>query len=81
MAVESKNKIKVFSEELKVLLGKHGLDLCPIIDFPKYKILPAEVKLALEVIKNHGAVMKINCLEANSPAAKKESGQALSKEV
>ena len=45
------------NKEIQAILKKHGLKINQTISFPRYKILPDEVQLALKILSNHG--MKI----------------------
>jgi len=45
--------IEEANREISVILKNHQLQIDTTITFPVYKILPAEVKLALEVLLNH----------------------------
>lgn len=42
------------TKEVEAVLKKHNAEISFQIDFPRYRDIPAEVKLALRVIKNHG---------------------------
>ena len=44
-------------KEIQDILNKYNLKISYEFDFPRYKILPPEVKLALKVLENNG--MKI----------------------
>jgi len=44
-------------EEISQALKKHNLRINYELSFPRYAIMPDEVRLALSVLKNHG--MKI----------------------
>lgn len=44
-------------EEIREILKKHNLKISYEISFPKYKILPDEVQLALKILAKNG--MKI----------------------
>ena len=46
----TKEKIKSFEDEYKKLLEKYGLEMSMEMDFPQYKILPAKLQLALQII-------------------------------
>ena len=50
------DQVQAFENELRDLKAKYKIDINATIDFPRYKELPPEVKLALEVIRNHGAI-------------------------
>lgn len=56
----SKNKaVDLADKELKELLKKHGKKLNYEFDFPKFRILPEEVLLAIKVLENNGLVVVI----------------------
>jgi hypothetical protein len=44
-------------EELKEIITRNNIDIRYKLDFPQYKILPEEVRLALMILEKHG--MKI----------------------
>ena len=52
-----KDKLKIAQKELQDILKKYNLVFGYNLDFPMYKILPDEVKLALKILVKHG--MKI----------------------
>lgn len=52
-------------KKLNELLKEMGCHLIYEFDFPQYKILPPEIKLALEVLKRNQMVVRI-VLKANS---------------
>jgi len=41
-------------KEIQDILKKHNLKIGYKLDFPRYKILPDEVQLALKVLANNG---------------------------
>lgn len=45
-------------KEIQAVLDKHNLELGYQINFPQYKIIPDEVKLAMLVMKNNGMVIQ-----------------------
>lgn len=45
---------KEAEDEIQKILDRNNLKLGYTFEFPIYKILPDEVKLALSVLKNHG---------------------------
>ena len=57
------NKVESFKKDLENLKQKYNLDFLVNIDFPKYKILPVEVQLALEVIKKNDFQFVLNFKE------------------
>lgn len=46
-------------KEIETILNKYNLKYGYILDFPKYRELPDEVKLALSVINNHGVAIVV----------------------
>lgn len=44
-------------EKIKTILKENGLVFDYQITFPKYRILPDEVQLALKVLRNNGMVI------------------------
>jgi hypothetical protein len=50
-------KIKKANDEIQQVLKKYGLEISFQYDFPIYRIIPDEVKLALKVLSKHS--MKI----------------------
>lgn len=49
-------RVKEFEKKLAVLEAQYQIKQSVGIEFPKYKILPDEVQLALKVIKNYGGI-------------------------
>lgn len=47
-----------FESELQELLSKYHIRIETTVEFPHYKILPEEVKLALIILNKHGGVIK-----------------------
>ena len=47
-------------KEIQGILNKYNLRLRYKLDFPIYKILPVEVKLALKILEKHGMNIVIN---------------------
>ena len=47
-------KVRVFEQEYRELLEKHGLEMKIEVDFPQYRILPSRVQLALQVLFDEG---------------------------
>ena len=56
-------RIKSFEKEFKESLDKYYLNYTIVIDFPIYKELPEEVKLALIIIDKHKAKMQLGYSE------------------
>ncbi len=52
-------KIEEVEKQIKDLVDKNGFEIGYVLDFPVYKILPDEVKLALKVLGKHGMTLKI----------------------
>lgn len=63
MADNLENRIKLFETEFKTLLDKHNLSWSVSLDFPKYKVLPPEVKLSLVIIDKEGGEYKLAYLD------------------
>lgn len=53
-------KFALAEKELAILLKKHGVKLDFEMNFPKYRILPDEVQLALSVLGNHGVKIELS---------------------
>jgi hypothetical protein len=51
------DKIEIVEKEIRDILIKNNCKISYSLDFPVYKIIPDEVKLALKVLENNG--MKI----------------------
>jgi hypothetical protein len=49
-------KLDEFEVKLKELLKEYNLEIRTVLDFPRYKILPLDVQLALQVLENHGGI-------------------------
>lgn len=47
-------KIEEVEKKIKDLVDKNGYEIGYEIDFPIYKILPDEVRLALKILGKHG---------------------------
>lgn len=58
------------TEEIAQALKKHNLRINYEISFPRYNILPDEVRLALSVLKNHGMKITIALDEVNPKQSK-----------
>jgi len=56
---EGADKLAEFTREIESVQNKYGFKLQARLDFPQYKILPPEVKLAISVLTKNGAVLKI----------------------
>lgn len=56
-------RIKSFEKEFKESLNKYHLNYTIVIDFPVYKQVPEEVKLALLIIDKHKAKMELGYFE------------------
>ncbi len=52
-------KIEEVEKQIKDLVDKNGYEIGYTLDFPIYKILPDEVKLALNILGKHGMTLKI----------------------
>lgn len=63
-------RVKEFRQELEPLLKKHRLKMGAVPTFPRYKILPIDVQLALEVLKNHGVQYHTGFQEADKEEVK-----------
>ena len=59
------SKSEELSKEFNELKKKYGLEMVISLDFPEYKVLPAEVQLALAVISKHKNKFLIGFKEAN----------------
>ena len=46
--------LEIVEKEIQAILIKNNCNISYSLDFPKYKILPDEVKLALKVLENNG---------------------------
>jgi len=66
------SNLKKAEDKLNVWLNKTGLKIGYDIDFPKYKILPTEVQLALLVLKEHG----MNIIVSLQPKNKEDQKQS-----
>lgn len=64
------DKIDIAEKEIQGILKKHGLKFGYHFNFPMYKILPDEVKLAMRVLHNHG--LKIGFILKEKEEKKKE---------
>lgn len=53
MSEDIRKRIRRYEKELEELKDKYGLNPVVTLEFPQYRKLPAEVLLALEVIKKH----------------------------
>ena len=62
------SNLKKAEDKLNVWLNKTGLKIGYDIDFPKYKILPTEVQLALLVLKEH----RMNIIVSLQPKNKED---------
>ena len=51
--------IEEVEKQIKELVDKNGFKIGYKIDFPVYRILPDEVKLALNILNKYGMVIKI----------------------
>lgn len=58
MESELPHDIIEFEKKLKKLLEDSNIAIETTVDFPQYKILPEEVRLALLVLQKHGGVFK-----------------------
>jgi len=54
---KTNQEVKTANKEIQLILKKYNLVFGYNLDFPIYKILPDEVKLALKILVKHG--MKI----------------------
>lgn len=54
---------KAFKEEYEALRKKYSLDMSPEVDFYEYKVLPAEVQLALVILSKHPMRYIFNLVE------------------
>jgi|AntAceMinimDraft_6_1070360.scaffolds.fasta_scaffold32834_2 hypothetical protein len=52
-------------KEVTEALNKHNLQIGYEISFPRYNIMPDEVRLALNVLQRHGMKITISLVEAN----------------
>lgn len=52
--MDKEARIKTANNEILAICKKYDLDIGFKIDFPRYKQLPEEVKLALLVLQNNG---------------------------
>lgn len=57
-------------EEITQALKKHNLRVNYEISFPRYRVMPDEVRLALNVLRNHGMKITI-ALEQMKPTESK----------
>lgn len=57
-------------EELNSLLSKKNLAIGYEFSFPRYNILPDEVRLALSVIKSHGMKISLSLHEVDKNKSK-----------
>ena len=48
-----REKIEIFEEKLNNLQEESSIEPTISIEFPQYKILPVEIKLALEILEKH----------------------------
>ena len=51
--------IEEVEKQIKDLVEKNGFEIGYNLDFPIYKILPDEVKLALNILGKHGMTLKM----------------------
>ena len=51
--------IEKAEKTIQAFVDKYGFEIGYTLDFPIYKILPDEVKLALKILGKHGMVVKI----------------------
>lgn len=58
---ELNNRKEEFFKEFVELQKKHKFSLDIKLDFPEYKILPDDVKLALKVISKHKTGFVLDC--------------------
>lgn len=56
-------KINEVDNEIQEILKKYNYDLGYSFEFPMYKILPDEVKLALSVLEHHGMKVVVSLVE------------------
>jgi hypothetical protein len=50
---ENNQEFEAVSKEFQALLDKYKLGINISIEFPEYKVLPADVQLALQVMSKH----------------------------
>lgn len=50
---EENTQLEAAKKELQELLEKHGMELVPELNFPRYTQAPNEVQLAIAVIEKH----------------------------
>lgn len=53
-------RVEFVENEFKKLLKEQKLVVIPEIDFPIYREVPLEVKLAVEIIRKHGAIVRLS---------------------
>ena len=57
-----KNK-KLLAEEFKEFLNKHNVQPDVQMNFPEYRVLPADLQLALQVLSKHASQFILNFKE------------------
>ena len=65
--LDKEQRIQLFQKELDELLKKHEVELVVGIDFPNYKILPDEVKLANLIFQKHEGRLLIRVIDKKKP--------------
>jgi len=60
---QTDTKNQEFSQEFNNLLQKYGYQVQIVLDFPEYKVLPDDLKLALLVMNQHKNQFLLNFLE------------------
>lgn len=54
---------KTIEKDFESLLQEHGVSVQVLIDFPEYKIVPEEIRLALRIIEKHKHNFVLNFIE------------------
>ena len=70
--LELVDRTKKFEEQLTGAMKENEIGIVLSIDFPQFKILPDEVKLALSVMEKNGYVLKLSYDDGSKVPAEEE---------